>query len=605
VSAPAAPARPAIAAAPAGLRRIPSGMSPLRRALVALGVAGFAWGLAFLALGIASEHPVEPVGMTLLHLAVGWAFLYIGLFVWARRPDNRMGVLLATVGFVWFLPGLLNANSAVFVTAGLLLQNISLPVAFSLVAFPTGVIGRRLDRAVLACTWVWATAGTLVVTLLGPTDPSTGRPENLLALTDSQAVKDAAYTAFAVWGALLAVGLVAAVVVRWRRSTAPERRELAPVMTTGIAAATAWAVLVLVEAAGVNGDVLLALEVVGLTFVGLLAFAFLAGLARARVVAGRAVSRVIARLSRPVAATELRAVLAEALQDPSLDLVFPLPGRQEHVDADGRIVALPGPGSGRSLTPVARDGRPLAVIVHDAALDREGGVVESAGAAAALALENARLQAELRAQVAEVSASRARIITAGDEERRRLERDLHDGAQQRLVSLALRLRMARSRVEDDAPAAPLIDGAMEELEAALSELRELARGIHPAVLTERGLAPALRGLASRATLPVELGEVDEERLPAPVEAAAYFLVSEALANVAKYSHASHAAVSVRHRDGVAVVEVVDDGIGGADPGRGSGLSGLSDRVSALGGTFAVESRAGRGTTVRAEIPCGS
>jgi signal transduction histidine kinase len=205
----------------------------------------------------------------------------------------------------------------------------------------------------------------------------------------------------------------------------------------------------------------------------------------------------------------------------------------------------------------------------------------------------------------ELAASRARLVSAGDEERRRLERNLHDGAQQRLVSLSLSLRLAQGKLASDPRAATeLLSAAKLELDVALEELRELARGIHPAVLTERGLGPALESLADRAVLPVELDIPLDGRLPKRVEAAAYYVVSEALANVAKYAQASEVNVRVAHDHGLAVVEVVDDGVGGADPQRGSGLRGLNDRIEALEGALIVDSRPGEGTTIRAEIPLG-
>ena len=222
------------------------------------------------------------------------------------------------------------------------------------------------------------------------------------------------------------------------------------------------------------------------------------------------------------------------------------------------------------------------------------------------ALENERLHAELRARVAELQESRANIISFGLAERRRLERDLHDGAQQRLVALSLQVNLARAKLDDDpATAASLLDTARDELSRALDELRELARGIHPAILTDQGLGPAVTALAERSPVPVEIEPLPAERLPSSVEAAAYFVVSEALANVAKYARASHATVRVARLDGHAVVEVADDGVGGADPGRGTGLRGLADRVAALDGRLEIVSPTGRGTTVRADLPCAS
>jgi PAS domain S-box-containing protein len=205
-------------------------------------------------------------------------------------------------------------------------------------------------------------------------------------------------------------------------------------------------------------------------------------------------------------------------------------------------------------------------------------------------------------QEEELRRSRARIVEAGDAERRRLERNLHDGAQQRLVSLSLSLRLAQGRIRSDPGGADeLLEGSREELAQALEELRELARGIHPAVLTDRGLEAALEALAARSPLPVEIKGASCE-LPPPVEAAAYYVVSEALANVTKYAQASAVEVTVARMNGVAVVEVADDGVGGADPLRGSGLRGLADRVAALSGQLDVASPPGAGTRVRAEIP---
>jgi signal transduction histidine kinase len=217
-----------------------------------------------------------------------------------------------------------------------------------------------------------------------------------------------------------------------------------------------------------------------------------------------------------------------------------------------------------------------------------------------------RLNAELHARLEELAASRARIVTAGDVERRRLERNLHDGAQQRLVTLALYVRVALGKLDaDPAAARAALTEAGDELTLALDELRELARGLHPAVLTDRGLRAAVEMVAGRAPVPVEIADMPDERLPEPVEAAAYYLIAEALTNVAKYARASIVTVRVEATDAAVVVEVSDDGVGGADPAAGSGLRGLADRVEALGGSLAVVSPAGAGTSLRAEIPLQS
>ncbi|HEX5763561.1 MAG TPA: histidine kinase [Solirubrobacterales bacterium] len=223
----------------------------------------------------------------------------------------------------------------------------------------------------------------------------------------------------------------------------------------------------------------------------------------------------------------------------------------------------------------------------------------------ALTAENAQLTAELRATVEELRASRARIVAAGYAERRRVERDLHDGAQQRLVALAMNLRLARKKLDSDpAATAELLDEGLEELAAASSELRELARGIHPAVLSDRGLEAAIAGLAERSPVPVEVLGTPKGRLPESVESASYFVIAEALTNVARYARAEQATVRVAQANGSVEIEVSDDGVGGADPEAGSGLRGLADRVAALEGRLEVNSVAGEGTVVRARIPCG-
>jgi signal transduction histidine kinase len=292
------------------------------------------------------------------------------------------------------------------------------------------------------------------------------------------------------------------------------------------------------------------------------------------------------------------------LRDPSLALAYWLPDGGRYVDVEGRPFELPAEDEGRVVSVVERDGRLIAALVHDPALTEEPELVESVCAAAALALENERLQAELRARLEELRASRARIVEAGDEERRRIERNLHDGTQQRLVSISMALGLARAKLQSDpAAAGAVFDEARHGLSAALEELRELSHGIHPAVLTDRGLVAALDELSLHAAVPVELDVADTKRLPEQIEAAAYYVVSEALANIAKYAQATSAQVRVQPVDGKVVLEVADDGIGGADARRGSGLRGLTDRVEGLGGRLSLTSPPGRGTTVRAELPC--
>jgi signal transduction histidine kinase len=341
---------------------------------------------------------------------------------------------------------------------------------------------------------------------------------------------------------------------------------------------------------------------VTLFVIGLAPLVFLAALLHARL-ARASVGDLFVELRRSPAPGDLRDALARALGDPSLTLVYWLPEFESWADLDGEVVALDAGGDGRAVTLIDREGTHVAAMTHDPAVNDEPELLQAVAAAAAIALENAQLHAEARARVAELTASRERIVAAGDAERRRLERNLHDGAQQRLVAVALQLRLLQRRIRaDPATAEQLVTVASAELAQSLDELRELARGIHPAVL-EHGLAGALDALANRSAVATTVSYDAPGRLPQPVELAAYFVACEALTNVAKYAHATTARVCVWRNEAAAFIEIVDDGVGGADDSLGSGLRGLADRVEALSGRLRVVSPVGAGTTVTAELPC--
>jgi signal transduction histidine kinase len=568
----------------------PAPSATRRRTLVALALAGFAAGVAYLAVEVTSDDVDNRGFAAALGLLVGWSFVGTGLFAWWRRPGNRTGALMAAVGFAWFAAGLADANDDRLHTVGIAADALFPAFAGHLVlAFPSGRLTSRLERGVV-------TAGYLVSTVLQvPSLLFEEDPRNLLAIEPDQGLSDL----------LDGVQFAAAVVVigasflilarRWRAATPPQRRALAPVLWTGGAAFVVFVIANGFDAAGAPQDFLDRLSEAVLVTVP---FGFLAGLLRSRLVQASAMSALVARLGQAPGPDTLRAALADALGDPSLTLAYWLPGSRRFVDADGRPVT---PADG-SWTEVELEGRRIAAIVHDPTLADQPELVRAAGAAAALALENQRLSAELRARIEELRASRARLVEAGDAERRRLERDLHDGAQSRLVALAVQLRLARTKAGAGTEVARILDESGSELQASLDELRELARGIHPAVLTDRGLGAALGALASRAPVPVDFAGEPPDDLPAAAATAIYFVVSEALTNVAKYADAEHATVSVQRVAHKVVVEVSDDGVGGADGSSGSGLRGLSDRVAALDGRLEVRSPPGAGTCVRAEIP---
>jgi signal transduction histidine kinase len=578
-------------------------MRSLRRALLALGAVGFVTGAVPLALALANEGGHQRTLIAVTGPLIGWAFIGTGIFAWLRQPENRFGALMTAVGFSSCLAGLrVSTDPWVFIVGLLFITSQWALLYHMLLAFPGGTLHSRVERLMVAGMYFSAWVVHPVQVLFQDTT-MLGFPENpLLVADDGDLSRTLSRSRF--WLALALLGALAVVLGRrWAAASRSERPALGPVLITGgavMALLGVWYAAILAE---VDQDVVQALEDARYVAMCTVPFAFLAGLLRSRVAGASAVSEVVARLGDPnVRRSGITEALADALDGTSLELVYRCADGR-YVDDAGRPVALPPESPERAVAPLETGDESSVMLTYDPAREDERELVHAVVAAATLSLENERLAADLRAKVEEVSASRARIVESGDAARRRLERDLHDGAQQRLVSLALTLRMLGGRIDGDPEAGRQLDAARRELDQALEELRELARGLHPSVLSERGLAAALDGLAHRAPLPVELEAMPGERLPDRVESASYFVVAEALTNVAKYAQASKASVQVSRANGEVVVEVSDDGVGGADPAGGSGLRGLLDRVSALGGTFEVDSRPGEGTTVRAAIPC--
>jgi signal transduction histidine kinase len=577
-----------------------------RRLLWTLGAASASVAFGLAALLAASDFVTDRALWIVLDLVIGGGFTGVGLFAWYRRPDNRVGALMVATAFAWYAVVAGNTEPPLVWTLGQLFSNLFVATAIHLLlAFPSGRLQTTADRVLVGTGYVATTVLWLPFVLF--TDPvelgCADCPENLLLIDDNVSFVDGWLDGLSVIGVALALGVLARLVQRRHEASAPLRRAVTPVFLAGAALMVALAALLIAGLLEPFGDnVTMDLFYACAFAFGLVPYVFLAGLVRGRWIRGRGLGTLITRLGQAPSAGGLREELARALGDPSVELAYWLPDTRQYVGATGHPLVLPAPGEGRSVTEVERDGRRIAAIIHDPALLDDAEQVSAAGAAAALALENERLEAELRAKVEELSASRERIVESGYEARRRLERDLHDGAQQRLVSLALRLRLLRRSVERDPNALHELDRARGDLDHALEELRELARGIHPSVLTDRGLNAALHGLAQRAPVPVEFQGTPNDRLPDRVELAAYFVVAESLTNVAKYARATHASVNVRRHDGHVVVEVTDDGVGGADPATGSGLRGLLDRVAAVGGRLELDSPRGQGTTVRAAIP---
>ena len=688
----------------------------MRRPWLIFGPAALVAGGLVVALTLESDHENHRAFAIALGLFVSWSFVLAGLIGWARRPQNRTGMLLVAVGFGVLVGGLTEANAALPYTLGGLFGSLFIAAfVHLLLAYPSGELISRLARRLVLAGYATAFFAPLFDLMFSR--PQTCHPHACpsdLLLVSSAHGADVAQTAvFTTVAVALFVAAFALLVGRWRRATPALRRILRPVYLAGGLSVALLAIgFVVTPFSGAGSTIVAIILIVTFTAVP---FLFLAGLLGTTIARGSRLETIFREIPERASPGEVQAGLRRALRDPTLEVAYWYAEGGHYVDVQGNRFELPEETRRRVVTRLDYADKPVAAIVHDAALRQEPELLAAIAGAARVALERDQLLVEVRAraerfrallnampdlmfrisrdgrylgynapderdlihpevvglslwdrlpgaladrvmtaakrafaegepqtleyeleldrrlrsyegriaaagedefllivreiterkrQQRELEASRARIVEAQDEARRRLERNLHDGAQQRLVALSLSLRLAQAQLHTNpATADQLLESSREELAQALEELRELARGIHPAVLTDRGLREALEALAARTPLPVEL-DASDERLPGAVEAAAYYVVSEALANVTKYAKATSVRVQIAQRNGSARVEVSDDGVGGADPESGSGLRGLADRLSALNGTLAVDSPPGGGTRIRAEIPLG-
>jgi signal transduction histidine kinase len=553
------------------------------------------------------------LGPTWSPVSQAWFFLVELLWVAAmlvtyrRDPGGPMWKLfllyqvVRTIGVIWVLP-----TSLTWTLSQLSIGVGSVVFVHLVLAFPSGRLTDRYDRILvggaygllmvtrLAWLVVWRPGPAVDKVGFSPRNPYVMWPDDNLAWVFGPG----AIVAIAV---LLYLAMLVGLWRHWQRAGPALRRALLPIT---VAAPLQLAIIVAWHLADANtsglGDLRRALQlpIVDLAAV-VFPVGFLLGLVRTRLSRG-AIADLALVLGRGVPLGGLRDTLARALRDPMLLVAFPAPSGDGFVDPDGQPIELPsGRETDRGMARLEHDGELLAILSYDPVIDAEDpGRVEAVASMARLALENERLAAQVRAQLEEVRASRARIVEAADAERRRIERDLHDGAQQRLVALAMRLDQAR---EGTAGASALIDATTAELLTAIREVRDLAHGLHPTILTESGLAAAVEALAERTPFPVT-AHVTEARFRTDVEVAAYYVIAEGLTNVARYANATEAHVKVTARDGRLQVTVSDNGRGGADPSAGSGLRGLADRLAAIGGDLEVTSPAGVGTTLTARLP---
>ena len=528
-------------------------------------------------------------------LLTGPIYIVAGLIAWRRRPENRIGPMMVVLGDTIVLPWAIGAAGTLGFMLATAVDDIS-PVIGLLVflSFPTGRLEHRPER-IVAGVGVAAFGVLTVAELLFREQAAAGCggcPN--VALVPNAAAADAVVTAVHAVAVLVVCGMVAVLTLRWRAATPPARRVLAPVLWTSLVVALVFALTYALDPL----ERPWAAEFAGAA-VGAFPVAFLVGLLRTRL-HRTVISDLVLDLGSVHSPGGLRDALARALGDPSLELLYWLPDAGHYVDAGGHP-ARPAAGDGRTTSVIEHAGERLGALSCDSSLLEDPELLESVSAAARLAMENSRLQAELRAQLLIVRDSRARIVSAADSERRRIERNLHDGAQQRLLAIRLALRLAgRSEQRDELERQ--LAAIDVEVADTLDELRALARGLHPPILTEEGLSAAVETLARRAAVPVRVTAMPAERLPETLESAAYYVAAEGLANAVKHAKASQVTIAVERDDGRVVVEVADDGRGGATL-EGSGLRGLRDRVEALDGIFTIASPGGAGTSVRAELPC--
>jgi len=470
-----------------------------------------------------------------------------------------------------------------------------------LLAAPRGRVRSRSARAAIAAGYALAVVVGLARALIREPllDPYCWRNclDNVFLLHADQGMARALDRTWLAAAASTGVLLLATCVWRLLAATGPARRALAPLLVPGALAATAQAAYA-IALLRTPLEAPKSTEFLSLFFERSLAITALAlgivwTIGRIRLTRA-AVARVAAELGEAPPAGKLRQALADAVDDPTLEVAYWLPASHRYVGADGEVVDAPAPADGRAVMPIVRKGEALALVGYDPALLDAADLEREIGSAARLAVENERLQAEVFAQLQDLRASRTRIVERGDTERRRLERDLHDGAQQRLLALSydLRLAFAVAQQEGDREVTTLLASATDEAQAALAELRELAHGIYPAVLAEAGLAPALATLADEAPLPVELGELPTDRYAPAIETAAYLAIAEAIDDAARRNATFILVAAARAADRL-VVTARDDGAA-----REAALLHLADRIGALGGFVDIGP-----TTLRAEIPC--
>lgn len=584
-----------------GMTSPASGRSPVGRSLDAalISLAATSALAAAIEFALFAHSGAGPVWVLDLFPVAGLVYVAAGLVAWRRRPSNGLGLIMFGGGLSWLAAALLNTSQDVLVAAGEVLAKLPLAVIVHLLlAFPSGRLRSTTARWTVAAGYIAAVVLQMPPYLFAPA----ASPGGILALSDSPPLVSIGTWTQDIAGSVTMLVTAVILAARLRRAGRAQRRVLVQLDLYGIAA------LLLVPLASnvlqpLTGS-LVAIVTVQVIVLGLVPVAFAAGLLLGGFARTGEIQELSAWLGGDAASRPpLDRALARALGDDSVQLAYWVPDQQVYTGADGRPLTMPGSGSGRAAAEISLDGRRIGAIIYDAMLIGDPELVLAAGRVAAIAVDRQRLTAELLASQEALRLSRVRLIEAADSERRRIARNLHDGLQTKLVLLALEAQRLAGKPGVGPAAAAAATALRQRIDAAAAELRELVHAVMPAPLIERGLAAAAEDLADRTPLPTRLDIGVDGDLPDAVSATAYFVLAEGLGNAVKHAHASALGIRIAREMGMLLVEVRDDGVGGAAPGGGMGLRSLADRVDTLGGRLLVNSQAGLGTRLRAELPC--
>jgi signal transduction histidine kinase len=593
------------------------------RKLTALGVLGLALCAISLAVARADPVPTARADHTTISVLTIAALLGVGLYAWNRGGESRFGQVLFATGICWFFVTLSNSDSSLLYSvariAGWVFEVL---LAYALLSYPSGRLESRSARRVIV-------AGALLIALLYvPTIPLTGQyplpapftsctahcPQNFFLVGSEPAfLPDLVKPLRDVLAIAIYLGAVLVLAGRLRRAGHNQRRTLTPVLGAAVLRFAAAIVYVALRRAGANGGVSEVAVLVALLSVPATALGFLVGLVQWRVYSAAALGRLTTGLGETADPRELRELLASSLDEPALELFHSDPpgpragGNPRWLDSAGAAVAAPSLPPGTCLREAAAESGSRVALVCEEGFGERPEFLDSVCACALSGLERQRLDAALNSSLADVAASRKRLVGAADSARQKIERDLHDGAQQQLVALRVKLELAREALEQEsAGGAEMVAGLGSEVEEIIDEVRSLARGIYPALLASDGLGEALRAAGQRSPVPVGVEADGVGRLPSETESAVYFCCLEALQNVAKHAAGATRVEIELSTDGELRFAVGDDGCGfdAGQAGRGSGITGMRDRVAAVGGELWVESAAGTGTRVRGRVPLG-